>query len=904
MNSIIINKRLYDNKDSYFNKINIQGFENLKVYREVANLERLVGIVADFAESYSFKSLNVNVALLTKSNTVCSFFLNELEHVSNISSIKTKNFDTFDNEAVFMINVDSVEIRKKMNIHILVSKEFSYYNSLFKTKIPMYGTEYYLYLSSFAFDIFKKDFWYYFDNGQFKYDNLICYCMIVKNAGEILEKVLIENMPIIDRWVILDTGSTDGTQDVIRRVLKNKKGCLYEEPFINFRDSRNRCLDLAKNYCKYKIMLDDTYSVQGNLRHFLNITRGDQFSDSYSIMLKSEDTEYFSNRIIKSKSNLKYIHKVHEVITDENNNNVTVPPEYATVMDYRTDYMNERTNTRKLQDLETLVEEYYEDQSDPRNLYYIAQTYACLNDIENKAKYFEMRMNHPTEGFIQEKIDAIFELARTYNFELNKDWSIIEPLYLKAWELDKKRPDSLYFLGIHYFLEKDYPTAYRYLREGFEVGYPVHCQYSLKPTLSFCFLPRFLTETCYYLKDYQLGEKSALLYLQSSKYNKPGSDAWDLVVNWYQIHQQYNFMGTVNTEVEEPEQKIITFVTDGGWAPWRGSDILVKGMGGSETWIIEVSKYVKQLTNYRVIVFTNLSEPETFEGVEYLSIKEYPSFIANNIVEYSIISRYPQYVGISADSNCKNVGLIFHDLIINDTIIPTNPKIKDIFLLTDWHKNEFNEIFPCFGSITKTLAYGINEPNEEEYIPIKNSFIYSSFPNRGLLVLLQMWPRIKEILPDATLSIFCDLENNYVNTVAPDQMNEIKRLIPLLEGVTNYGWVSKESLSHSWKMSEYWLYPCIFQETFCLTAMEAAISKTFVISTNLAGLQTTVGDRGIVIDGDPKTIEWQDQCINKLVEIKDGLIDKQSYLERNYQFSKKHSWRTQSELFLKMTNLV
>jgi hypothetical protein len=38
-------------------------------------------------------------------------------------------------------------------------------------------------------------------------------------------------------------------------------------------------------------------------------------------------------------------------------------------------------------------------------------------------------MNHPVEGFLQEKIDAIFEAARTANFKLNKPWSECEALY-------------------------------------------------------------------------------------------------------------------------------------------------------------------------------------------------------------------------------------------------------------------------------------------------------------------------------------------------------------------------------------------------------------------------------------------------------------------------------------------
>ena len=46
--------------------------------------------------------------------------------------------------------------------------------------------------------------------------------------------------------------------------------------------------------------------------------------------------------------------------------------------------------------------------------------------------YFIKRANCKREGFIQEKIDAIFEAARIANFKLDKPWNECEELYKKA----------------------------------------------------------------------------------------------------------------------------------------------------------------------------------------------------------------------------------------------------------------------------------------------------------------------------------------------------------------------------------------------------------------------------------------------------------------------------------------
>lgn len=55
--------------------------------------------------------------------------------------------------------------------------------------------------------------------------------------------------------------------------------------------------------------------------------------------IQSDDTIYGSNRIIKSNSGLKYVHKIHEVITDKDNINIVIPKHNSFIDDKRFDYM-------------------------------------------------------------------------------------------------------------------------------------------------------------------------------------------------------------------------------------------------------------------------------------------------------------------------------------------------------------------------------------------------------------------------------------------------------------------------------------------------------------------------------------------------------------------------------------
>jgi len=104
---------------------------------------------------------------------------------------------------------------------------------------------------------------------------LLTLSMIVKDEARTLERTLASIKPHIDRWVILDTGSTDGTQDVIRKAMEGVPGELHEEPFVDFATTRNRALDLAGSETEFVMWLDADDELVGGraLRQFLERER-------------------------------------------------------------------------------------------------------------------------------------------------------------------------------------------------------------------------------------------------------------------------------------------------------------------------------------------------------------------------------------------------------------------------------------------------------------------------------------------------------------------------------------------------------------------------------------------------------------------------------------------------------
>ena len=84
----------------------------------------------------------------------------------------------------------------------------------------------------------------------------ICLNMIVKNENKVIKRCLASVKPVIDYWIIIDTGSTDGTQETIREFMKDIPGELYEYPWVDFAHNRNQALALSKDKGDYLLFID------------------------------------------------------------------------------------------------------------------------------------------------------------------------------------------------------------------------------------------------------------------------------------------------------------------------------------------------------------------------------------------------------------------------------------------------------------------------------------------------------------------------------------------------------------------------------------------------------------------------------------------------------------------------
>ena len=84
--------------------------------------------------------------------------------------------------------------------------------------------------------------------------------MIVKNEAHLIQDTLekLTKKIAFDYWCVSDTGSTDGTQDIIRSFFANKQiaGELVEHKWRDFGYNRTKALESAYNKSDYLLVFD------------------------------------------------------------------------------------------------------------------------------------------------------------------------------------------------------------------------------------------------------------------------------------------------------------------------------------------------------------------------------------------------------------------------------------------------------------------------------------------------------------------------------------------------------------------------------------------------------------------------------------------------------------------------
>lgn len=261
-------------------------------------------------------------------------------------------------------------------------------------------------------------------------------------------------------------------------------------------------------------------------------------------------------------------------------------------------------------------------------------------------------------------------------------------------------------------------------------------------------------------------------------------------------------------------------------------------LGGSETMLCNMALQMKNYFN-QVIVFNHRFKSEIIDDILYKPDYTFNHYIEKNTIDILIIFRDAHFT-FSLNQNVKKYFIWCQDFICRFGA----PRIYTesfggFLLLSDFHidffKNYYNlndNQLPIF-KLPNYIEYNYILSFKTQKLPFH--FIYSSFFNRGAeKLLLDYWPKVIKHIPNAKLSLCCDIPDSHSSLVKHPS-------------IIHTGRIPKDQLYIKMWQSEFFFYPSTFEETYCITALEAQACECICIHNGLAALSETINNKQILI---------------------------------------------------------
>lgn len=291
----------------------------------------------------------------------------------------------------------------------------------------------------------------------------ICLNLIVKNESHVIHEMIEAVAPYIHYWVIVDTGSTDGTQDVIRGHMERLgiRGELHERPWRDFGHNRSEAIALAQGHCDYIWVMDADDTVVGK-PDFSNLT-----ADGY--MMRIDDgVVYWRNQLFRDGVRWRYQGVMHELaVCDEDHSTLRLEGDYR-ILSRRIGGRNLDPD-KYLRDAEILLAEHHRHPDDNRTVFYLAQSYYCHGDWENAKKWDQRRAE--MGGWEEEVYYSMFRVAESAA-KLEEPWAEVQDAYLRAWNYRPTRAEALHALAHHCRIAEKYALGHLFAERAAQLPLP------------------------------------------------------------------------------------------------------------------------------------------------------------------------------------------------------------------------------------------------------------------------------------------------------------------------------------------------------------------------------------------------------------------------------------------------
>jgi glycosyltransferase involved in cell wall biosynthesis len=282
------------------------------------------------------------------------------------------------------------------------------------------------------------------------------------------------------------------------------------------------------------------------------------------------------------------------------------------------------------------------------------------------------------------------------------------------------------------------------------------------------------------------------------------------------------------------------------------------GLGGAELALINFARTMGK-RGYEVNVYNNPRKNGDYGSVRYWNIDDFRKDEPERDV--LICFRGPVFELSAGAQAKKKIGFSCDQFTMGD-YDAWYRAMDEMVVISQFHKNDH---LRRYGSVAEKaipidLGVLVEEYPVTEKIPYQ--CIFCSVPDRGLGKLAALWPRIIEQVPEATLVVTSSygLWNN-----GQDEGNFQYRLqLAGMKGLRFLGRIPRSELVKRQLESEVHLYPCTYDENFCIAVAETQVAGAFPV-TSINGALGTTNFTGMQIEYDVNSNVFDDTFVRATV---------------------------------------
>lgn len=316
---------------------------------------------------------------------------------------------------------------------------------------------------------------------------------------------------------------------------------------------------------------------------------------------------------------------------------------------------------------------------------------------------------------------------------------------------------------------------------------------------------------------------------------------------------------------------------------------------GSELAMFNLGKHLKN--KYKLYI-VGLSQAHDVPDFTTITVEEYKKMTFDCIIVWRYVNFWI-YLPIRSTKVITwihDVGILAYfdggsELPAWGKYLLENGYCNKIVAVSEWHKNFFNEHHDGVKEKMMVIENGINTKefirDDIQKIPFR--FIWTSAFRRNIDKMLELIPLIRKKYPLTELHIFRDKADS-----TPKQFELIEEM---KEFVIYHGSVPHDEIVIEFLKADIWFYPTNYPETYCISAVEAQISGCLCLSNNEGALVKIIGDRGLIIEENVESSEYNKVCLEKL----DELISRREEFSRKAQlWGKEQDWSKRGLEWIKL----